>query len=118
VAILYIQKGIQVLTLQWRASEASAYLSIVIALLVLAVGYIASLIGNSNLFNHPIRVFLKDYGTPLAVVVFTGFQFIGRMDGVHLERMPISKAFLPTPDRDWFVRIWDISTGDIFLAIP
>jgi len=118
VAFIYLQKGIQVLTLQWRAGDASAYLSISIALLVLIFGYIAGILGESSLFSHPVRVFLKDYGTPLAVIFFTGYQYVGRMKAIPLEHLPISKAFFPTTERGWFIHFWNISTGDIFLAIP
>jgi boron transporter len=40
VACIYFQKGVQVLAAQWDAAgETSAYLSILISLLVLLVGY-------------------------------------------------------------------------------
>ena len=118
VAFIYLQKGVQVLTLQWRAGDASAYLSISIALLVLIFGYLAGVLGESNLFNHQIRVFLKDYGTPLTVIFFTGYQYFGKMRGIPLEHLPISKAFSTTPDRGWFVHFWEIDVADVFLAIP
>ncbi len=70
------------------------------------------------MFTHPVRVFLKDYGTPLAVIFFTGYQYFGRMRSVELQHLPISKAFFPTQDRGWFVHFWEIDVGDVFLAIP
>ncbi|KAL7270970.1 hypothetical protein RUND412_006307, partial [Rhizina undulata] len=118
VAFIYLQKGIQVLTLQWEAGDAAAYLSISIALLVLMTGYACGVLGESNLFKHPIRVFLKDYGTPLTVVFFTGYQYFGRMGEIQLEQLPITRAFHPTTERGWFVHFWDIPVGDVFLAIP
>ncbi|KAH8821758.1 HCO3 transporter family-domain-containing protein [Xylogone sp. PMI_703] len=116
VAFIYLQKGIQVLTRQGSGEE--FYLSIVVALLVLVVGYICGVIGSSTLFTHPIRVFIKDYGTPLTVVFFTGFVHIGKMRDLHLDVLPTSKAFFPTSDRGWFIHFWDIRVGDVFLAIP
>ncbi|CZT50255.1 related to chloride-bicarbonate anion exchanger AE2 [Rhynchosporium secalis] len=116
VAFIYLQKGIQVLTRQ--GSNEPFYLSIMISLLVLVVGYICGIIGSSSLFQHYVRVFIKDYGTPLTVVFFTGFVHIGRMRDVDLETLPTSKAFFPTVDRGWFVHFWDISLGDVFIAIP
>ncbi|PVH78639.1 hypothetical protein DL98DRAFT_421841 [Cadophora sp. DSE1049] len=116
VAFIYLQKGIQVLTRQ--GSTEPFYLSIVISLLVLVVGYLCGVIGSSPLFQHYVRVFIKDYGTPLTVVFFTGFVHIGRMRDVTLETLPTSKAFFPTVDRGWFVHFWDISVGDVFIAIP
>ncbi|KAI8943405.1 hypothetical protein NX059_001417 [Plenodomus lindquistii] len=118
VAFIYLQKGIQVLTRQWEAGDASAYLSIVISLLVTAVAYICGIIGQSTLLQRHVRKFVEDYGTPLTVIFFTGFVHIGKMRGIELLKLPTSKAFFPTIDRGWFIHFWDISVGDVFLAIP
>ncbi|KAK5170808.1 hypothetical protein LTR04_003397 [Oleoguttula sp. CCFEE 6159] len=118
VAFIYLQKGIQVLTRQWQSSDTSAYLSIVISLLVLIVAYICGIVGNSNLFQRQVRRFIEDYGTPLTVIFFTGFVHIGKMRGVQLSVLPTSRAFFPTVDRGWFIHFWDIDVADIFIAIP
>ncbi|RYP45215.1 hypothetical protein DL768_008408 [Monosporascus sp. mg162] len=91
VAFIYLQKGIQVLEILGDGSP--FYLSIMIALLVFMVAYVCGELGESPLFRHPVRIFLKDYGTPLTVIFFTG-------------------------ERGWFIRFWDIPVGDIFIAIP
>ncbi|CAI6100257.1 unnamed protein product, partial [Clonostachys chloroleuca] len=117
VAFIYLQKGVQVL--ERLGDDSAFYLSIVIALLVFMVAYLCGALGNSSLFQHWIRVFLKDYGTPLTIVFFTGFVHIGRMAKVHLEVLPTSIAFMPTnSSRNWLVNFWDMSVGDIFLALP
>ncbi len=116
VAFIYLQKGIQVLTNQGSAS--AFYLSVMVALLVLGFGYMCGLIGSSSLFQHYIRTFAKDYGTPLTVIFFTGFVHFGRMTTVSLETLPTSTAFAPTIDRDWFIRFWDIRIADVFIALP
>lgn len=59
-----------------------------------------------------------DYGTPLTVIFFTGYQYFGKMRRIPVEHLPISKAFFPTSGRDWFIRFWEIDVGDVFLAIP
>ena len=119
VAFIYLQKGIQVLTRQWgMAGETSAYLSIMVALLVLMFAYLCGEIGESTLFKRPIRKFIEDYGTPLTIVFFTGFVHIGHMRNVHVETLPTSKAFFPTTDRSWLVRFYDMNAGDIFLSLP
>jgi hypothetical protein len=116
VAFIYLQKGIQVL--ERLGDGRDFYLSIMAALLLFMVAYLCGVLGNSSLFKHPIRVFLKDYGTPLTLIFFTGFVHIGRMQEVHLEVLPTSVAFEPTSDRSWLVRFWDLSVGDVFLALP
>lgn len=116
VAFIYLQKGIQVLE---RLGNGSAfYLSIVAALLLFMVAYICGELGGSNLFRHPVRVFLKDYGTPLTLVFFTGFVHFGRMSEIHLAVLPTSTAFEPTADRGWVVNFWDLSVGEVFTALP
>ncbi|QPG96937.1 hypothetical protein C2857_005512 [Epichloe festucae Fl1] len=116
VAFIYLQKGIQVLD---RLGDGSPfYLSIMAALLVFTVAYVCGELGTSGLFRQPIRVFLKDYGTPLTLIFFTGFVHIGRMRNVELEVLPTGIAFEPTSGRPWLVRFWDLGVGDIFTALP
>jgi boron transporter len=119
VAFIYLQKGIQVLTRQWgEANATSAYLSIVIALLVLGVALLCGFIGESRLFHRHVRKFIEDYGTPLTIIFFTGFVHIGHMASVELTDLPTSKAFFPTAERSWVVNFWDTSAGEVFLALP
>ena len=116
VAFIYLQKGIQILTRQGSGEE--FYLSVMVSLLVLGFGYMCGVLGTSPLFQHYIRLFVKDYGTPLTVVFFTGFCYFGKMASVNLAVLPVSKAFFPTANRSWFVHFWDIRVGDVFIAIP
>lgn len=116
VAFIYLQKGVQILVLLGDAQ--AFYLSVLVAVLVFAIAYFCDDLGSSALFHHYVRTFIKDYGTPLTVVFFSGFVHIGRMMDVELEYLPTSAAFFPTPDRGWLVRFWDIDVKDIFLAIP
>ncbi|KAJ4187309.1 hypothetical protein NW755_007402 [Fusarium falciforme] len=116
VAFIYLQKGIQVLERLGNGPE--FYLSIVSALLVFMVAYACGELGSSSLFRHPLRVFLKDYGTPLTLIFFTGFVHIGRMAEVKLDVLPTGIAFVPTSGRSWLVNFWDMGAGDIFLALP
>ncbi|KAJ4413633.1 hypothetical protein N0V82_008411 [Gnomoniopsis sp. IMI 355080] len=116
VAWIYLQKGVQILVLLGDAEP--FYLSTMAAILVFAIAYFSSELGNSTLFHHYVRVFIKDYGTPLTVIFFSGFVHIGRMKEVQLEYLPTSTAFFPTQDRSWLVDFWNIGVSDVFLAIP
>ncbi|KAL1841709.1 hypothetical protein VTJ49DRAFT_6683 [Mycothermus thermophilus] len=117
VAFIYLQKGIQILEVLGDGEP--FYLSVVVALLVFAIAYICGELGRSSLFRHPVRVFLKDYGTPLTLVFFTGFVHMGKMKHIPVETLPTGIAFMPTlPDRGWLVHFWDIPVADIFIAIP
>lgn len=116
VAFIYLQKGVQVL--ERLGDGSSFYLSIVVALLVFMAAYVCGELGTSSLFKHRIRIFLKDYGTPLTIIFFTGFVHIGRMEKVDIEVLPTGIAFSPTIGRDWLVNFWDLSVGQIFTALP
>lgn len=116
VACIYLQKGVQVLDL--LGEHEAFYLSIMVALLVFMTAYVCGELGRSSLFTHPVRVFLKDYGTPLTVVFFSGFVHIGKMRGVHLDNLPVGIAFQPTAPRGWLVEFWNLSVSDVFLALP
>lgn len=119
VAFIYLQKGIQVLTRQWSEDDpASPYLQIMVSLLVLGSAYLCGIIGESPLLHRHVRKFIEDYGTPLTLIFFTGFVYIGHMRDVSLDRLPTTKAFFPTADRPWAVRFWDVSAGEVFLALP
>lgn len=119
VAFVYLQKGIQVLTRQWGEVDAtSAYLSIMISLLVLGTAYLCGAVGESKLFHRHVRKFIEDYGTPLTIIFFTGFVHIGHMQNVELAKLPTSKAFFPTTDRSWAVNFWDVSAAEVFIAFP
>ncbi|KAL2145477.1 hypothetical protein VTI28DRAFT_7113 [Corynascus sepedonium] len=117
VAFIYLQKGIQIL--ETLGDKEPFYLSVVVALCVFCVAYICGELGRSSLFKHPVRVFLKDYGTPLTLVFFTGFVHMGKMKHIPLETLPTGIAYMPTvSERGWFVHFWDIPVRDIFIAIP
>ena len=119
VAFIYLQKGIQVLTRQWESADpASPYLSIMVSLLVFGFAYLCGIIGESSLLHRYVRKFVEDYGTPLTLIFFTGFVYIGHMRDVEFEKLPVSKAFFPTTDRPWFVHFWNVGVGEVFLALP
>lgn len=118
VAAVYLQKGVQVLARLGHG--APFYLSIVAALLVFLVAYSAGeLAAGTRLFGRHVRVFIKDYATPLTIVFFSAFVHWGRMAEVELEVLPTAPAFEPTvPGRSWLVEFWTMDVGGIFLALP
>ena len=121
VACIYLQKGVEVLARLADRAEAF-YLSVAVAVLVFGVAYVCGVLGSGSgtLFSHPVRVFLKDYGTPLTVVFFTGFVHIGRMATVQLDVLPTAPAFVPTlqSGRSWLVDFWNLGPAHVFLALP
>lgn len=120
VAMIYLQKGIQVITRQTENTDgfASQYLSVTVALCVFGVAWLCGIIGGSPLLHRHVRKFVEDYGTPLTIIFFTGFVYFPHLREVSLERLPTSRAFFPTTDRPWFVNFWEVSAAEVFLALP
>lgn len=131
ICIVYCQKAIQILDRQFKEhGEASGFCSVMISLLMVIFGIGSSVFGSELHYFRPwTRKFFVDYGVPLAVIFFTGFiHFGGYLDNAHLARLPTTKSFEPTTSsaavgraHGWFIHFWppnNISTGDVFLAIP
>lgn len=137
ICIVYIQKGCQILSRQFE-NAASGFLSVVVALLMTMCGIGAFIFGSQLHYFRPwVRKVFVDYGTPLAVIFFTGFvHFGGALSLTSLQHLPITKLFEPTIQpgdanalarpHGWFIHFWpgtgehgnDISVGDVFLALP
>lgn len=126
INIVYIQKGIQILTHQFNLTDAAGgFASIVVALIMAIFGIASQFFGSKSHYLPPkIRTFIRDYSTPLCVVFFTGFiHFGGYLDNVNFPKLPITRTFRPTDtthrQSDWFIRFWeDITVGQVFLAVP
>ncbi|GMM48991.1 Bor1 protein [Pichia kluyveri] len=126
INIVYIQKGIQILTHQFSLTDtAGAFASIMLALIMAIFGISAQIFGTkSHYLSHNIRSFIRDYSTPLCVIFFTGFiHFGGRLDDVKFPKLPITRSFHPTDTinrgPNWLIHFWeDITVGQVFLAIP
>ena len=75
INIVYIQKGIQILTHQFELTDvAGGFASIMLALVMALFGVAAQMFGTkSHYLSHRVRTFLSDYSTPLCVVFFYGF---------------------------------------------
>jgi len=121
VAFIYLQKGVEVLLLQWEGQPADSpqpYLSVMVALLVTIVALTCLSIGESTLLHRTLRKIIEDYGTPLTIIFFSGFVHIGYMGSVSLQTLPTSTSFQPTADRGWLVPFWEVSAREVFLALP
>ncbi|AWU77292.1 uncharacterized protein C5L36_0D00310 [Pichia kudriavzevii] len=126
INIVYIQKGIQILSNQFeKGTVASGFASVMVALLMGIFGISAQFFGSkSQYLPYKIRTFIRDYSTPLCVVFFTGFiHFGGYLNNVDFIKLPITKTFRPTDTvnrrDDWFIRFWEgVTVGNVFLAVP
>jgi hypothetical protein len=129
ICVVYIQKGVQILTNQFSEIDAaSGYLSALLSVLMVICGVGSFVFGSYLHYFKPwIRKVFVDYGVPLSVIFFTGFiHFGGYLNDTKMAKLPVSSSFKPTKsgsDRahGWFIHFWpgeNIDTGDVFLAIP
>ncbi|GMM57927.1 hypothetical protein DAKH74_045430 [Maudiozyma humilis] len=130
INVVYIQKGIQILILQFNNdnapdadNNASGFASIVVALLMLIFGLIFKQFTRTPLLNHTIRTFISDYSTALSVLFWSAFtHFGGRLNDIHFEKLPITKSFFPTSqtmrDPTTWLAYHSIPARDVFIALP
>lgn len=119
VGIVYIQKGIELLILEFPHSEAGGWLAVTVAILFSLVVYFAQRAGSMPFGPFWLRKFLSDYAFALAAVFFTGFTHIpGYIQAANLEYLPITRAFFPSTPRNWVISFWELEIKWIFVALP
>lgn len=127
INVVYIEKGIQILTRQFHDSEgqvdvAAGFASITVSLLMVIFGLSGKLFTYTPLFKHWIRTVIADYSTALSVVFWSAFtHFGGFLNNVNFQRLPITKSFHPTSvtrDRDTWLAYASIPVRDVFIALP
>lgn len=86
----------------------------------MATVYALEYIGNTIWFRPSIRALLADYAYPIATIFWTGFSHIpnGPLQGTPLRKVPHTRAFYPTTDRDWVVDFWNLEVKWIFISLP
>lgn len=128
INIVYIQKGIQVLSRQFNSQEhgkdvEGGFASVVVALLMAMFGIMFKNFTITPFFNHILRTFISDYATPLSVLFWSAFtHFGGYLNNVHFQKLPITKSFHPTSgskrDKSTWLAYTSIPTKDVFIALP
>lgn len=77
------------------------------------------LLGGSTVFRPLFRGLLADYAYVFATLFWVGFSHIsGTLQDTEISRVPISRAFYPTPDRGWLLHFWELDVKWVFAALP
>lgn len=128
INIVYLQKGVQILTKQFKNNfggdeVANGFANVVVSLCMVIFGVTFKLFYLFPFFNHKIRTFISDYATALSVLFWSGFiHFGGYLNNVKFEKLPITKSFFPTSGTDRDNTTWlayaSISARDVFIALP
>ncbi|KAL7414672.1 HCO3 transporter family-domain-containing protein [Mrakia frigida] len=128
VSWVYLQYGVQILTRQLPLPLSSALLSILLAILTLAVGHALNLASRTAYFSRAVRRFVSDYGMPITIVAVAAVAYWGRLreglsvDGVEgggETTLPVGGAWSPQVGRDgWIVKFWELEGKWVGVAFP
>jgi len=119
VGVIYIQKGIELLTREFSHSATDGWLSVVVAMTFALTVYWVEKIRHRGFGPLWARRILADYAFVIATVFFTGFVHIpGYLKSADLIKLPITQSWKPTLNRDWVVDFWNLEARWVFIALP
>ncbi|TKY87094.1 hypothetical protein EX895_003771 [Sporisorium graminicola] len=123
VGVIYIQKGIELLIEEFEPlplDNATGWLSVTIAMLFTISVYFVAKVGNTSYLPFNIRNLVAGYAFAAGCIFWTGFSHFPKnsLQRLHIERVPITKAFFPTLDRSWFIDFWNIELKYVFVGAP
>ncbi|KAG8952459.1 hypothetical protein FRC04_004519 [Tulasnella sp. 424] len=126
VSWVYLQYGVQVLTRQFSESPSGsegAYVSIILALILLTAGHLFVAAAQSTFFHRIVRRFFADYGMPISGTVIeallhSGLAYWGRFNASNPATLPTAGAFNPAGGREWLVRFWELPAKWVGIAFP
>ncbi|KAG8527843.1 uncharacterized protein KY384_006759 [Bacidia gigantensis] len=113
-------KGVELLIGEFESyGPRVGYAGVAIALLFFFTVYVLELVRQGTWFKPWVRNILGDYAYPLATILWTGFaHFPGQMKETNVPKLPHTRAFYPTVDRDWLIDFWNLDVKWVFVALP
>lgn len=123
VSWVYLQYGIQVLTRQLQESDIlgspdGAFVSIILAILMLVVCFLFQSLSQKTFFHRHTRRFLADYGMPISLVACSAMAYWGRFNSADPATLPVGHAFQAAGGRDWLVPFWQLEGKWVGIAFP
>jgi boron transporter len=116
---VYLQYGVQTITRQIRgASLPSAYVTIILSLLMLITACFFRAMSQTDLFHRHVRRFFADYGMPISIIASSAVAYWGRFDTSHPATLPVAGAFQAAGRRDWLVKFWELDAKWVGIAFP
>ncbi|WFC94464.1 hypothetical protein MBRA1_001094 [Malassezia brasiliensis] len=123
VGVIYIQKGIELLIREFGPApldNATGWLAVTIAVLFSVTVYFATMVGASTYLPFQLRRLVGQLAFVAGCLFWTGFSnFPGHtLKDVSVSRLPITRSFFPTLDRDWVVDFWNAEVQWVFVGAP
>ncbi|KAL8278439.1 hypothetical protein RQP46_009129 [Phenoliferia psychrophenolica] len=117
VGCIYVQKGVELLILEFQVSSTAGWFSVVVATVFALFVYFLERIGSLPFGPIWLRKFFTDYAFALSIVLFTVYS-PGEIKDSGIEFLEITKAFAPSTDRGWVVEFWKLPVEWVFVALP
>jgi boron transporter len=116
---VYLQYGVQTITRQIHSAPlTSAYVTIILSLLMLTTACVFRAMSQSDLFHCHVRRFFADYGMPISVVASSGIAYWGRFNSSNPATLPVGGAFQAAGRREWLVKFWQLDAKWVAVAFP
>ena len=96
----------------------SAYVTIILSLLMLTTACVFRALSRSDLFHRHVRRFFADYGMPISIVMSSAVAYWGRFDTSTPATLPVGGAFQAAGRRDWLVKFWELDVQWVGVAFP
>ena len=96
----------------------SAYVTIILSLLMLTTACVFRAMSQSDLFHRHVRRFFADYGMPISIVASSAVAYWGRFSSSHPETLPVGGAFQAAGRREWLVKFWELDAKRVGVAFP
>ncbi|ORY90129.1 HCO3 transporter family-domain-containing protein [Leucosporidium creatinivorum] len=119
VGVIYIQKGVELLVLEFDVSGQAGWFSVVVATLFALFVYFLERTATLPFGPFWMRKFIQDYAFAAGIILFTGFVHIpGEIKSANIEFLEITRSFYPSTDRNWVVPFWELPVRWIFASLP
>ncbi|KAI3627049.1 hypothetical protein CBS14141_001050 [Malassezia furfur] len=122
VGVIYVQKGIELLNREFGPARSIMPRagSVTIAVLFSVTVYFATMVGASTYLPFQLRRLVGQLAFVAGCLFWTGFSnFPGHtLKDVAVSRLPITRSFFPTLDRDWVVDFWNAEVQWVFVGAP
>ena len=116
---VYLQYGVQTVTRQINTAPlTSAYVTIILSLILLTTAFVFRALSRSPLFHRHVRRFFADYGMPISIVASSAVAYWGRFNASDPATLPVGGAFQAAGRREWLVRFWELDGKWVGVAFP
>lgn len=118
IAIIYIKDAVTGFVDYFNDYPAdAAFASLLVGLGTFYVAMTLDGVKQWSLFVKPIRQIIADYAMAIAIVIFAGLSYAGKLEESNMPRLDVPHQFQTTTGRGWLVHFWELSPKGVFVAL-